>query len=54
MIRRNITGKNGKTIVELIPETEEDMAELERMAKEQEIDQRESFADDPEAWKKKK
>lgn len=51
MIRREITGKNGKTIVELIPETDEDLAELERMAAEQDIDQRESFADDPDAWK---
>lgn len=54
MIRRNVVGKNGKTIIELIPETEEDVAELERMVKEQPVDNRDSFADDPAAWKKKK
>lgn len=47
MIRREVVGVNGKRIVELIPETEEDVAELERMASEQGIDQRDSFADDP-------
>lgn len=50
MIRREVKGVNGKTIVELIPETAEDIAELERMADEQEIDDRHSFADDPAAW----
>lgn len=47
MIRREVVGVNGKRIVELIPETGEDVAELERMASEQGIDQRDSFADDP-------
>lgn len=51
MIRREIFGKNGKVIIELMPETEEDIAELERMAAEQDIDRRESFSDDPGAWR---
>jgi hypothetical protein len=51
MIRREIVGKNGKVIIELIPETDEDIAELERMADKQDIDRRDSFADDPDAWK---
>lgn len=52
MIRREVVGKNAKVIIELIPETEEDIAELERMAERQDVDQRESFADDPDAWEK--
>lgn len=54
MIRREVKGMNGKTIIELIPETEEDIRELERLAKEQEIDMRDSFGDDPAAWEDKK
>lgn len=50
MIRREVIGKNGKVIIELIPETEEDIAELERIAEQQDVDQRDSFADDPSAW----
>lgn len=50
MIRREAIGVNGKRIIELIPETEEDIAELARMAEQQDIDQRDSFADDPAAW----
>lgn len=50
MIRREIKGRNGKIIIELIPETDEDIAELQRMADEQSIDDRHSFADDPAAW----
>ncbi len=52
MIRREVKGRNGKTIIELIPETEDDIREIERMAKEQGIDSRDSFADDPSAWEK--
>jgi hypothetical protein len=50
MIRREIKGRNGKTIIELIPETDEDIAKLQRMADKQDIDDRHSFADDPAAW----
>lgn len=51
MIRKIVKGVDGKEVVMLIPETDEDMAELERMAKVGELDARQSFADDPDAWK---
>lgn len=40
----------GNEIVFLVPETEEDVKELERRINEGEVDQRDSFADDPSAW----
>lgn len=48
MIRREVTGANGRTIVELIPESSADLDELRQMAEDGELDDRESFADDPE------
>ena len=53
MIRQVMKGLNGKEIVTLIPENEEDEKELERLAKAGKLDMRDSFADDPQAWKKK-
>lgn len=44
------TGADGKQIVFLVPETEEDVRELERRINAGEVDQRDSFADDPSAW----
>lgn len=50
MIRREIKGIDGKIIIELIPETPEDEAELERMEKAGELDARDGFSEDPDAW----
>jgi hypothetical protein len=41
---------DGNEIIFLVPETEEDVKELERRINAGEVDQRDSFADDPEAW----
>ena len=50
-MQREVTiGKDGKEIVHLIPETDEDVRELERMIAEQKLQPRDSFADDPAAW----
>jgi len=53
-MQREITiGRDGKEIVHLIPETEEDIRELERMIAEKRLRPRDSFADDPAAWQNK-
>jgi hypothetical protein len=41
---------DGNKIVFLVPETEEEVKELERRINAGEVDQRDSFADDPSAW----
>ncbi len=51
MIREVTIGLSGKEIVHLIPETDEDVAELERMIAAGQLQPRDSFADDPDAWR---
>lgn len=41
---------DGNEIIFLVPETEDDVKELERRINAGEVDQRDSFADDPDAW----
>lgn len=48
MIRRELTGQNGRTITQLTPESQADIDELRRMDEAGELDARHSFADDPE------
>ena len=43
-------GLNGKTAIELIPENDADREEIRRMVERDELDDRDSFGDDPEAW----
>jgi hypothetical protein len=50
MIRIETVGIDGKKIIELIPETVEDEKLLEQMATDGELDNRDSFADDPGVW----
>lgn len=50
MRREALTTMDGKRVVRLIPETEADLRELERMARRGELDDRTSFADDPDVW----
>lgn len=54
MRRVTKTGQDGKPVVELIPETDADRAELERMIRERQADGRDAFSDDPNVWRKGK
>ena len=48
MIRREKKGKDGKIIIELIPETPEEEQQLMEMVLRDEVDGRDSFSDEPE------
>lgn len=43
-------GIDGKEIVRMTPENEDDVAELRKQAESGDLDDRESFGDDPDAW----
>lgn len=45
-------GIDGRTITRMMPENEEDLVELGKMAEDDELDDRESFGDDPDVWEK--
>ena len=47
MIRNVKVGINGKTVVELIPENDDDLRILEAMMEAGQLDARDSFADEP-------
>lgn len=44
-------GIDGKEIVRMMSENEEDVVELRRLAEAGDLDDRESFGDDPGVWK---
>ena len=44
------TGLDGKEIVRLILETDEDLEELRKLDEQGKLDARHSFGDDPAAW----
>jgi hypothetical protein len=44
------TGLRGNQIVRLIPETDDDLAELRKLDEQGELDVSDSFGDDPAAW----
>ncbi len=46
MIRKVTKGANGKEVVELIPETEEDLEELQRLYEQGKLDARDTLADE--------
>lgn len=48
MIREKSVGMYGETIIQLIPENEEDLKLLRKRDGDEELDARHSFADDPE------
>lgn len=50
MIRREVYGIDGKMIVELIPENEQDEIVLAQMVDEGVADARNGFSEDPEVW----
>ncbi len=50
MIIREQIGIDGKRIVEMIPENEEDERTLEQMAAAGAIDARDGFSEEPELW----
>lgn len=52
MKREIIYAMDGSPVTRLIPENNEDMQELYRLAAAGELDARESFGDDPEAWER--
>lgn len=51
MIRRKVKCTDGTEITELIPETEEDLKELQRLQDEGKLDSDHSFSDDPDRWR---
>jgi hypothetical protein len=52
MKREVIYAMDGSPVTRLFPENEDDMQELYRLAEAGELDARESFGDDPEAWER--
>lgn len=46
MIKTTVKTEDGRTVTRLRPENEEDIAELQRMADEQELDDDDSFGDE--------
>lgn len=54
MIEQAMKDINGKTVTLFTPENEKDIEELKRREDAGNLDTRESFADDPEAWTKSK
>lgn len=50
MIVREVTGMNGKRIVEMIPENAEDEQVLMQMARSDAVDSRDGFSTEPDLW----
>ena len=50
MKTRIVTSIDGERVTLYQPETEEDVRKLREMAEKGDLDDRESFGDDPDAW----